>query len=66
MNSDLRQFVTQFLSVVVTTLMVVSLVAFLSIPYSLGGHPGDRRALMDQTLSQVQAPVELAVPDKAV
>ena len=43
MNSDLRQFATQYLSVVVATLMAVSLVAFLSIPYSLRGHPGDLR-----------------------
>jgi len=41
MNSDLRQFATKYLSVVFACLMSVSFVAFVSIPYSLGGHPGD-------------------------
>jgi hypothetical protein len=35
MNSDLRQFVTQYLSVVLGTFMVVCFVAFVSIPYTL-------------------------------
>lgn len=41
MNTDLHHFVTRFLSVVFATLMSVSFVAFVSIPYSLGGHPGE-------------------------
>lgn len=43
MNSSLRMFVNQFVCVVVASLAPVILVAFLSIPYSLGGHPGDPR-----------------------
>ncbi len=41
MNTDLSRFVTKYLTIVMTTLMSVSFVAFVSIPYSLGGHPGD-------------------------
>lgn len=41
MNSDLRQFVTRYLSLVFAVLMSVSFYAFLAIPYSLGGHPGE-------------------------
>jgi hypothetical protein len=44
-NSDLSQFVTKYLLVVAATLMSVSFIAFLSIPYSLGGHPGEEQAL---------------------
>jgi hypothetical protein len=45
MNSDLRQFITKFLLIVAATLMSVSFVAFLSIPYNLGGHPGEEQVL---------------------
>jgi hypothetical protein len=45
MNSDLNQFVTKYLLIVAATLMSVSFVAFVSIPYSLGGHPGEEQAL---------------------
>jgi len=41
MNSDLRQFIAKYLSIVFGTLMTVSFVAFVSIPYSLGGTPGE-------------------------
>ena len=43
MNSSLRLFIRQVLNVVLAALVPVVLVAFLSIPYSLGGHPGDDR-----------------------
>ena len=43
MNLFLRQFIRQFLGVLLASLVPVVLVAFLSIPYSLGGHPGDDR-----------------------
>lgn len=56
MNSDLRQFATQYLSVVVATLMAVSLVAFLAIPYSLRGHPGDLRVSQSLVQTAVQTP----------
>jgi len=56
MNSDLQHFVTKFLSVVFATLMSVSFVAFLSIPYSLGGHPGEDN--MEQTAQQTLVAAE--------
>jgi hypothetical protein len=36
MNSDLRHFVSKYLTIVFGTLMLVSFVAFVSISYSLG------------------------------
>ena len=43
MNLFLRQVIRQWLFVALAALVPVVLVAFLSIPYSLGGHPGDAR-----------------------
>ncbi|OIQ69674.1 hypothetical protein GALL_487240 [mine drainage metagenome] len=43
MNTDLRHFVTQIFSIVLGCLMLVSFFAFVSIPYSLGAHPGEAR-----------------------
>ena len=43
MDSSLRLFISQYLGVVGATLAPVILMAFLSIPFSLGGHPGDER-----------------------
>jgi hypothetical protein len=43
MDTSLRLFISQYLGVVLATLMPVVLIAFLSIPFSLGGHPGDAR-----------------------
>ena len=43
MDASLRLFISQYLGVVIATLMAVILIAFLSIPFSLGGHPGDAR-----------------------
>jgi len=43
MNLSLRLFIRQLLGVALAALAPVVLVAFLSIPYSLGGHPGDER-----------------------
>lgn len=67
MNSDLRQFATKYLSVVFATLMSVSFFAFLSIPYSLGAHPGeDMVALASNTVTvaapQLATSTALAVP----
>ena len=41
MNADLKNFMATYVRVVLMTLMPMALTAFLSIPYSLGGHPGD-------------------------
>ncbi|MEO8118567.1 MAG: hypothetical protein ABI606_04495 [Rhodoferax sp.] len=43
MNSSLRIFVSEFAGVVLATLVPVILTAFLSIPVTLGGHPGEPR-----------------------
>jgi hypothetical protein len=43
MNTALRHFIHQYLLVVLLALMPVMLTAFLSIPLSLGGHPGEPR-----------------------
>jgi len=50
MNSSLRLFITQYLRVVLATLMPIVLIAFLSIPASLGGHPEDILAKAPATL----------------
>jgi hypothetical protein len=57
MNSYLRQFVTQTLSLVFGTLMLVGFFAFITIPYSLGGHPGD------EISSQAPTPVPTQTAD---
>jgi hypothetical protein len=41
MNTDLRTFVVAYLRVVAMALIPMAATAFLSIPYSLGGMPGD-------------------------
>ena len=41
MDKDLKAFSLQCMRVVVVTLSSVLFVAFTSIPYSLGGHPGE-------------------------
>jgi hypothetical protein len=43
MDSSLQVFVRQFLWTVAAALVPVVLIAFLSIPYTLGGHPGEAR-----------------------
>jgi hypothetical protein len=43
MQTSLRLFVRQFIGVVIATLVPVVLVAFMSIPMALGGHPGESR-----------------------
>lgn len=44
MNIYLRLFLQQYLSVVLAALVPVILIAFLTIPVSLGGHPGEERS----------------------
>ena len=43
MVTPLRLFIRKFLGVVLATLVPVAVVAFLSIPFTLGGHPGEPR-----------------------
>ena len=44
MDMSLRSEINQFIGVVAATLVPVILTAFLSMPYTLGGHPGEERA----------------------
>jgi hypothetical protein len=53
MNSHLKQFLAKYLAIVLGTLMMVSFFAFVAIPYTLGGHPGENA--MAQTLMQTPA-----------
>jgi hypothetical protein len=45
MQTSLKLFIRQYLGVVIATLVPVVLVAFMSIPFSLGGHPGEPRVV---------------------
>ena len=57
MNSYLLRFIKHYLTLVVGVLLLVSFFAFLAIPYSLGGHPGDERvAEQGPTLVKVTEP----------
>ena len=49
MNPIQCSFVRQFIGVVVAALIPVVLGAFLSIPFNLGGHPGEERAATTPT-----------------
>lgn len=41
MNTDLREFLARLAGTVAITLVPVVLIAFLSMPLSLGRHPGE-------------------------
>ena len=41
--SSTRSFAAEYLSVVASALFVVMSIAFITIPYSLGEHPGEDR-----------------------
>lgn len=41
MNTDLKNFIQPIARVVAATLFVVCTVAFVTVPYVLGQHPGD-------------------------
>ncbi len=43
MNADLRDFLARLAGTVAMTLVPVVLIAFLSMPTSLGRHPGESR-----------------------
>ncbi len=43
MVTPLRMFVSQFVGVVAAVVTVVAVIAFLSIPFTLGAHPGEAR-----------------------
>lgn len=41
MNPHIKSFIANVLVAVLPTLLLVATTAFISIPYSLGHHPGD-------------------------
>lgn len=43
MHPALKQFIAQFVAVIGATMLPVVAVTFLSMPYILGGHPGEAR-----------------------
>lgn len=43
MDPILRMFIRQFVGVVLMALVPVVMITFLSIPFNLGGHPGETR-----------------------
>jgi hypothetical protein len=49
MDPVLRMFIRQFVGVVLMALVPVVLIAFLSIPFNLGGHPGEERTSTTQS-----------------
>jgi hypothetical protein len=53
MNSTSSAFVRQLVGTVVAALIPVFLVAFVTIPFNLGHHPGEVRAV------EVPAPIHL-------
>jgi len=44
LHTSFNVFVRQFIGTVAASLLPVVLVAFCSIPFNLGGHPGEPRA----------------------
>ncbi|MDO9314075.1 MAG: hypothetical protein Q7T97_05985 [Burkholderiaceae bacterium] len=50
MHTSLKNFMRQFTAVVLMSLVPVALVAFLSIPFTLGHHPGESQAQAVVTL----------------
>ena len=49
MKSTQHSFIRQFAAVVAAALIPVVLVAFWSIPFNLGGHPGEVRVTTMQS-----------------
>ena len=53
MNATQCSFVRQFFGVVVAALVPVVLTAFVSMPFNLGGHPGEERAATMPTQTHI-------------
>jgi hypothetical protein len=45
MHAALLDFIRRFIGVVLATLVPVVMVTFLSVPLTLGGHPGEPRSI---------------------
>ena len=48
MHPTLKQFIIQYVAVIGAALIPVIAVSFLSMPYNLGGHPGEARVTAAQ------------------
>ncbi|MEQ1519503.1 MAG: hypothetical protein ABL931_23760 [Usitatibacteraceae bacterium] len=47
MNTSLRTFISEFAGAVAAALVPVIIITFLTMPLTLGGHPGESRASAD-------------------
>ena len=52
MNADLKAFVAQWMRVALMALVPVVFTAFVSMPFTLGQHPGETRTASDQLTQQ--------------
>lgn len=50
MHPVLKHFITQYIAVISAALLPVIALAFLSMPYTLGGHPGEARIAAAQPM----------------
>lgn len=50
MHPTLKQFIIQYLAVIGAVLIPVIIVSFLSMPYTIGGHPGETRSTAVQAM----------------
>ncbi len=48
MHPALKQFIIQYVAVIGAVLIPVIVVSFLSMPYTMGGHPGEARVTATQ------------------
>ena len=50
MHPALKQFIIQYVAVIGATMLPVIATVFLSMPYTLGGHPGENRGTAVQAM----------------
>lgn len=53
MHHDLREFLSRFVGTVAMTLVPVVLIAFMSMPLSLGRHPGEAPAVLGAPIAHM-------------
>jgi hypothetical protein len=53
MDKNLRNFVVQFVGVVLATLIPVIIIAFLSMPWQLNRHPGESAVSTEQAITHL-------------
>ncbi|HEX5371959.1 MAG TPA: hypothetical protein VFW84_04435 [Aquabacterium sp.] len=52
MQTSLNLFIRQYVGVVLAALVPVVLVAFMSMPFTMGGHPGEMRVVAEVSTMQ--------------